>query len=706
MPQYQYAPLNASTGEIRLVELHPGAFDDPISISIITTPFIVPAFEPHDEDRLGRIRKSLPAGWRAYETLEGRILFRNKETELTTWDHPNPHHDRRTYESESSTLGASQVNFEALSYNWGSPNNRVMIQVVLPSRLKVGTKEASLTIQENLHDALKHLRYAAHPRTLWIDAVCIDQDNLMEKSHQVRRMGDIYTYAQRVVVWLGLASANSTLAMHKLEYIGRQVECSIDKYYLPAPHCTEKNWYSTTEACDIDRDSGTWYAICSLLQRPWFDRLWIRQEIQLANNSAFVQCGTDIIQWRQLRRAIILCGRNNFLKILPPRLSWVPRYRRELALGFKNRAPTHLFRDAIFAKCSDPRDKVYALLGLFPSVLAQRIHPRYDRSALDVCREAFRAYVECTERLDILDLVGPSWIRDWSVQRNSMGYEVNFSSSNSIADVSYINPDKLMVSGMEHDTVEEIAGPLPADDDTILEKVWNVWLKDATISQIYPTGESLASACAWTLNHGYLRDRLRFPSYKYVVDALPPFERLEQQKVFVSDPNVRLWKSKITANSFLFRSQKGFFGFSPIEVKPGDRVCVLLGCPRPVLLREQPSSSHLFVGCVHIHGLMDGEALLGPLPQGCRVILFQEGNNDHIQEFVDSKTQTRSTRDPRLGPLPAEWKPIITKDRLWPSKRVEAFQNRDTGQILYSDPRLLPDALRARGVPLQTFTLV
>jgi hypothetical protein len=230
--------------------------------------------------------------------------------------------------------------------------------------------------------------------------------------------------------------------------------------------------------------------------------------------------------------------------------------------------------------------------------------------------------------------------------------------------------------------------------------------KDAKPGQLYLTGESLAQACAWTLNFGELQERGSYRNCTSVHDALRPFQRLEQDREFNSDPSIRLEKSVTTEDSLLFRTTKGCFAMTFVQVMPGDKICVLLGCPYPVILREQPSGRYLFVACAYVHGLMDGEALLGPLPESCKVTIQKDNNGDDFQVFVDSTTQSETTQDPRLGPLPAGWEPVVAKDRLWPTKKVNAFQNKDTEQILYSDPRLLPDALRARGVRIETLTLV
>ncbi len=82
--------------------------------------------------------------------------------------------------------------YEALSYVWGSPEK---------SRL-VSTDEGSLSVTENLHAALSRLRNHFSPRIIWIDAICINQDDKEERGHQVRSMVEIYSRASRVVVWL------------------------------------------------------------------------------------------------------------------------------------------------------------------------------------------------------------------------------------------------------------------------------------------------------------------------------------------------------------------------------------------------------------------------------------------------------------------------------------------------------------------------
>jgi len=126
--------------------------------------------------------------------------------------------------------------YGVLSYFWGLPDRtyQVVITQTYPSSLhttyfgkrisaKFGdfrTKATPmLALGKNLLVALEHLRYRDDARVLWIDAICINQDDSAEKSTEVLRMDNIYLDAQRVIVWLGVETENSSLAMSKLREI-------------------------------------------------------------------------------------------------------------------------------------------------------------------------------------------------------------------------------------------------------------------------------------------------------------------------------------------------------------------------------------------------------------------------------------------------------------------------------------------------------
>lgn len=98
------------------------------------------------------------------------------------------------------------ISYEALSYAWGSANKTHTIML--------NGKE--LRVTTNLMTALRHLTWKDRDRILWIDALCIDQRNNSEKSHQVRQMGNVYREAESVIFWLGPATKETDVTLETL----------------------------------------------------------------------------------------------------------------------------------------------------------------------------------------------------------------------------------------------------------------------------------------------------------------------------------------------------------------------------------------------------------------------------------------------------------------------------------------------------------
>lgn len=143
-------------------------------------------------------------------------------------------------------------------------------------------------------------------------------------------------------------------------------------------------------------------------------------------------------------------------------------------------------------------------------------------------------------------------------------------------------------------------------------------------------------------------------------------------------------------------------------------VVVLLGCDSPMLLRPGPTpGEYLVVGNCYSPNLEDATALLGPLPlPGRAEVVWGEEGGGVAMQFLDPGTCLRTDEDPRLPPLPLPWEAV---DNVAATGRLERslddpwifrrFRNRETREVVTSDPRMSPDALRARGVALEYFTL-
>ena len=133
--------------------------------------------------------------------------------------------------------------YEALSYCWGSPAK--------PNRILIG--DCYLPITASLYAALLQLRDHSIGRVIWVDAVCINQADLQERGHQVQSMAEIYSKANRVIVWLGEAEARDHGMFKAILAVG-------------------------AKSSDLPGDKQE--AVHALLHRPWFQRIWVRQSFR------------------------------------------------------------------------------------------------------------------------------------------------------------------------------------------------------------------------------------------------------------------------------------------------------------------------------------------------------------------------------------------------------------------------------------------
>ncbi|KAF7558406.1 hypothetical protein G7046_g5753 [Stylonectria norvegica] len=171
--------------------------------------------------------------------------------------------------------------YEALTWCWGIAPADSLIFIEEKSN-----KRTEMAVSSDLAWALKHLRKPDKSRILWIDAICIDQKNIDERNDQVQVMSKIYSYSSRVCVWLGLDDPNSRKA---IAFIRDEI-LQLQRF---------------DELCDDESNAQKWQALLVLMQRPWFFRRWVVQEISLAKD-AVIHCGPDQIPWNDFCVAVEL----------------------------------------------------------------------------------------------------------------------------------------------------------------------------------------------------------------------------------------------------------------------------------------------------------------------------------------------------------------------------------------------------------------
>lgn len=282
--------------------------------------------------------------------------------------------------------------YSALSYTWGPPD---IVKMISLQGIKV-------QVRENLWQALYHLRSSDKELRLWIDAICINQNDISERNEQVSRMGTIYGAAKEVLVWLGPEEGKSHLAMAFIENMSS----------------------SRVAALPFRKDpsyQAEWRAIKEFTQRDYWKRLWIIQEVFRAPKIT-VHCGRSVLKWADLalffRR--LRPGNARLCKSLPARLT---QDRTSQSHSLYELLET--YKDSL---CADPRDKVYGLIGLagrrlYPSGKPLRagvewITVDYSRSAWQLFRSLTVMYsghynrkyslIRLTKLLyDVLDIAAP-----------------------------------------------------------------------------------------------------------------------------------------------------------------------------------------------------------------------------------------------------------------------------------------------------------
>jgi hypothetical protein len=174
--------------------------------------------------------------------------------------------------------------YEALSYVWGPPERTHEVTVKTSSKKcfprlsrrrgflfsRSKFKLSHLAISRNLFIALQHLSFTKKPRLLWINAICINQDDIVERSEQVKKMASIYGSARLVILWLGEEAHESTLAIQTLRRVGEGVDVfnvgGGSKIIFNKPGSLVEKLENNAE--DMAQMATSWVAIEKLFERP------------------------------------------------------------------------------------------------------------------------------------------------------------------------------------------------------------------------------------------------------------------------------------------------------------------------------------------------------------------------------------------------------------------------------------------------------
>ncbi len=311
--------------------------------------------------------------------------------------------------------------FQAASYTWGVP--------AYTQSITIGGQKLAV-----LDSLCPLLRFALGKDPLqpsgwwWVDSLCIDQKNDIEKASQVPMMGTIYRMAQRTTVWLGDEADNSTLAIKFLHFLSAAL--LEDKMF-------SKEWMDTVEPRDGAYGSD-WEAVEKLFARPWWTRVWTVQEYIISRN-VLIYCGSSSLSGKVLGHALegIWSCRRKTLRYENPwnrfrLLQWYNRFGEDEDTKSMRLSLIATLAYLAFHQATDPKDRVYSLAGFvkdFEIVGA----PNYNQTVEHLYTKIVQSFVRKYRSLDIIcfatifrnsglnmNHILPSWVPDWRIQATVM----------------------------------------------------------------------------------------------------------------------------------------------------------------------------------------------------------------------------------------------------------------------------------------------
>lgn len=707
MTTYQYSPLDIGASEIRLLKLLPGPFDPKIRIDIdnvVLTKDHVPQFE------------ALSYAWGSAESRGNMFIGTKMRTS-------NRLLQRAAVTSRAKAMRSTNSPVRSII---DKKKRRTSNRLAQTATVKLGATLVSrrtLAVTQNLATALRYLRYSDRQRVLWVDAICVDQGNLEERSQQVARMADIYALANRVLVWLGPESRDSALALKSLRDVGSEVTVDWDlRTYRTTSGGKSSESESTNDLLTSQFDESIWTSIFSLLIRPWFGRLWIWQEVRLAKNGVQVFCGSGELPWEIFGNAIFYLEGMSLPMIPQDPLGLWKCMRRAFELSsLKRLSNLYMALDTTRdSECSDNKDKIYAILNLVDKRERMGLEPDYSRSTFEVYqdvvfyslinRKSLQLLRFCERREPAADK--PTWVPDWSSPNDCNLLQHFEASLSSEAHAEYVGKGILRVTGVcaaKIDRTENCLPPENPSDHQLAETVKRIAVS-VLKSKEYVGGGTMFDAVCRTLCCNMFSDNYEpnysyFPDYSQSKDVVRGFLSIYNNREPPSDKDQTRYLDEV-AKAFRGRSffvtDDGYIGLAPRTVEPGDQVCILLGCRAPLVLRLDATGRHSVIGECYIHGLMDGAAFVGSLPDTWQSVLrYDSVSRDCFLAIKNLETGRTQIEDPRLGPLPAGWR-IGTHEK---ESDYNMYVNDETGRRTNRDPRASPEALRARGVKLQDFWL-
>jgi hypothetical protein len=533
--------------------------------------------------------------------------------------------------------------YVAMSYSWGkNTTSRTFF-----------CNNQTFAVSSEVLDALNSLGLGLRTTKVWIDAICINQADEEEKANQVAEMQRIYARATRVAIWLGPAEDNSDIFIDKM-----------DDFVQWAVHF-DSNKVDQRGQLTSPPHGRLFLALGPILARPWFNRVWVVQEVLLAKDAVLV-CGTRFLDWKIFCMMIVLTKAQNLTNLLISphfsisqlevaisnilNLGWTGDKAQK---GLSPREFTLFLNSGRLRKVTEPVDRVWGFLGLADPELRKAAMPLISYSS-ESRRDFYKTYVDMGRllllrdpELCLLSIAAstnkppgmPSWCPNFhtaglnglplpdrpkfrfhaGIRRNEIGKpEVKFGH----------DPNTLMLRGFRLDKVDKIAKmdfsrPNSWEEERLQTApqenlaLWDQQCLAIARSVFRPIFTDMPDAHARTM----LMDSMADEPQRSVRKAYANFQKFinnfdkKYPAGFTADELAAVLRIQADVNGAspraYFSTVGGRVGLGPRNIVSGDTVCIVRGAKVPYVMRFKSGggSSCKFLGDAYVDGVMYGEAM-------------------------------------------------------------------------------------------------
>jgi hypothetical protein len=540
-----------------------------------------------------------------------------------------------------------RASYTALSYTWG---NAAIVDYILVNDEKMG-------VGANLFQALQHIRSPDEPIVIWVDAICIDQTNNVEKSHQVSQMGLVYKLCEQACIWLGSPDDSNLMKSNPFALV---------EHFAAGKHFYELPGYHkdiSTASCTVDTNNeelnSIWEGFEFVARSPWWHRAWTVQEAILPHQ-AVVICGSWIAPWESFGmfrkhgtihaggccydafqamseamsedRMMSMAHVEGYIHVLEDSRRVAPGFKTfsELSFAYMNR------------QCSNPLDKIYSLLGL-PGASEIELYPDYTKEASEMYVDAFCKMLEEAKMSPRCLLGGgfnserfnlPSWVRDFSavfdsrsqLERALVGYHLFKACGGLSGKLEVKDRKQLLTHGVLIDRVKAVAMMTYFWESRNFGEIFHNWRRTCDENGVSVRTDKAVDAFARVLCGGVVeRGHNRFELLEENEADLPTDSQWSEfwatgygnafPRCYTSACSIALY------GRILYVTISGRIGLSLPNVKVGDEIWVIHGSNVPFILRRQSETptQHRLVGDTYLQGVMDGSCARGD--DSVRVVL-------------------------------------------------------------------------------------